>query len=142
MYLLTILKISKHKYSPSKTHTHAHKKHRYTNRRGDDKVSQGIFHVNTAKAAQVIQRNNSVVDLHFPAGLYIVSLISPYDERNYDTRTNDFMYYIFCYKFILSWIATSDNLEGLCSPFPLHSVHENAYFIAVVVVVVVVVVQK
>jgi hypothetical protein len=99
-------------------------------------VTQGIFRVNSAKAAQVIQRNNSVVDLDFPTGLYIVSLISPYDERNYDTRTNDFIYYIFCDKLILSgWNATSYNLEGLCSPFPLHSVHENAYFIPVAVVV-------
>jgi len=75
-------------------------------------VTQRIIRVNNkrvnfAKAAQVIQRNNSVVDLHFPSRLYIVSLISPYYERNYDTRTNDFMYYIFCDKFILSgWIAT------------------------------------
>jgi hypothetical protein len=36
----------------------------------------------------------------------------------------------------------SDTLKGQCSPFPLHSVHENAYFIAAVVVVVVVVIQK
>jgi hypothetical protein len=58
---------------------------------GDEKVSQEIFNVNTAKAAQVIQRNNSVVDLHFLAGLYIVSLISPYDKRNYVIRTNVFI---------------------------------------------------
>jgi hypothetical protein len=139
MYPLIILKISKHKYSPSETHTHARAQKNTDTQIAlgmkRTQVTQWIFHVNTAKAAQVILRNNSVVDLHFPTGLYIVSLISPYDERNYDTITNDFIYYIFCDKFILSWIATSDNLDGLCSPFPLHSVHVNAYFIAVVVVV-------
>jgi len=62
MYLLTTLKISKHKYSPSKTHTHT-QKHRYTNRRGDEKNTGNSRNL---PCEQVTQRNNSVVDLHYP----------------------------------------------------------------------------